>query len=124
MGSSRCPGARRHHLHSAIPLPQPGVSAPAVGQSCHVERRPDGRGLSILSFIQHAFTVSGADLVTEHVGLMRTDVHLFFRDLTSCGAPRPLSPNLPQSQTDTREDCSLMEGTLSLAGQPSCCVAS
>lgn len=97
---------------------------PAVGQSCPVERRPDDRGLSILPFIQHAFTVSGADSVTEHVGLTRTDFDLFFRELTSFGALRPLSPSLPQSQTDTRGDCGLMEGTLSLAVQPSCCVAS
>lgn len=105
-------------------LHTPGSAPPAVGQSCPVERRPDGRSLSILAFIQHAFTVSGADPVTEHVGLTRTDFNLFFRELTSYGALRPLSPSLPQSQTDTREDCGLMEGTLSLAVQPFCRVVS
>lgn len=119
MGSSGCPGAKHRHLHSQIPPPYPGAGALPLWLSPAL-----WRGLSILAFIQHAFTVSGADAVMEHVGLTRTDLDRFFRELTSYGALRPLSPSLPQSQPDTREDCGLMEGALSLAVQPPCWVAS
>lgn len=106
MGSSQGPGSRKlvnitiSILMSLLCTLESGPQT--WGQLSHLESHRDGRGSFILSFIQPAYPVPGADSAMEHTGLMRTDTVLFLMELTSCGALRPLSTSLPHRQTSDK----------------------
>lgn len=112
MGSSRCPGSRalaNTAISILISLLYTLELEPQTwSQLFHLERHHDGRGSLVLSFIQPALTVPGADSVIGTCRMVEDRLRPFPHGAYFLWGSQA-TPSLPRRQT-SETDCAMKEG--------------